>query len=153
MTRKVTRYTTDQKIDACIIYAHKGTLRAVSKATGIPKQTLSDWAKSELWQETIATVRSANEDLYRARYAKIIDKATKLTLKKLPTASARDCLIIGATANDKLRLSMNMPTSISQSGSTNEQLKKVLDQCAAVADSLKEKRINSIQGQCKEIKK
>ena len=63
----------------------------------------------------------------------------------------KELVISGATVYDKRQLHRNHPTNISDSSSTREQLQKVLDQCAAVAKTMEEKRANSIQGEYSEI--
>ena len=81
------KYTDEQRLDAAILYAHKGTFAATARESGIPETTLGHWAKhSDWWESTVAEVRAQKNDLYVAKYGEIIEKATDITLEKLPDA-------------------------------------------------------------------
>lgn len=52
---------------------------------------------------------------------------------------------------DKRQLHRNQPTNISDSLSSQEQLQKVLDKCAAINQTLIDKQTNSIPGEYAEV--
>jgi hypothetical protein len=106
------KYDDQQRIDAAIMYAHKGSFSATSREVGIPRQTICTWKDCEWWDRVVSEVRQQKNDLYVAKYGDIIEQAVDIVQEKLPESSARDAMIIAATANDKLRLALNQPTSI-----------------------------------------
>ena len=141
------KYTDDQRMQALLLYAIKGTGSAVSKETGIPQTTISGWRREEWWNEKLAEVRNEKQDLYIAKYGELIEEGTRIALEKLPEASARDAMIIAATANDKLRLALNQPTSISSTSSTMQAL---MDQFRELSSKWDEKQANVIATQDKQ---
>ncbi len=138
------KYSDEDRMNAVVLYAVKGVASLVSKDTGISESVLCDWRKTEWWNEALAEVRSENTDEYISRYHELVIKGSKIALEKLPEASARDAMIIAATANDKLRLALNQPTSISSRSSNNGAL---MDQLRQLSSSLKEKAINVVSEQ------
>jgi len=138
------KYTDEQRLDAAIMYAHKGTLSATSKEVGIPRQTLSGWQKCDWWESTLSEVRHKKHDLYVAKYGELIEEGTRVALEKLPEASARDAMIIAATANDKLRLALNQPTSIS---GKSDGIEDLAAQFRALSKQWEEKQINVVSEQ------
>ena len=144
MSKLVTRgskYTDDQRISAAVIYAAKGTYSAVIREKNIPKSTLSNWSKTDWWDEVVAEVRTEKSGEHRANYVEIIDKAQKQTLKALPNANAAQAHLIACQATDKVRLHDGMPTSIVDKSESMQALAKQFD---ALAQSFKEKQVNVV---------
>ena len=112
MVEKGSKYTDEQRIEAAIQFAVLGNLKKVSKAVGIPRTTIVAWKQADWWKELSVTVLSEKADEHRAQYVRMVDKAQKVALKKLPEASAAQASIIAATATDKIRLHDGMPTAI-----------------------------------------
>ena len=125
------KYTDDQRMQAVVHYAVTGLGSAVSRELNIPESTLCQWRKEDWWVNALAEVRSAKQDEYIAQYDKLITEGTRIALDKLPDASARDAMIIAATANDKLRLALNQPTSISASSKGIDDLKRQFEELSA----------------------
>ena len=71
-------------------------------------------------------------------------------LKRVPMPG-RDLNITGGTVQDKRRTQLNLPTSISSSQNSQDQLKAVMDDLLGAAKAYDEKRANSIKGECIEI--
>ena len=71
-------------------------------------------------------------------------------LKRVPMPG-RDLNITTGTIQDKRRTQLNLPTSISNSKNSQDQLKAVMDDLLGAAKSYDEKRANSINGECTEI--
>jgi len=103
------KYTDDQRIDAAIMYAEKGSFAAVMRQTDIPKPTLHGWSKSEWWVSTVEQVRTENKERNIARYDDLMTRAYNQCKDKLGEASARDAMIIMATAQDKARILQSLP--------------------------------------------
>ena len=59
------KYSAEQKIQACTYYITTGDFRRVSKLTGIPVATLNGWKSSAVWwEETLDEVKNTkNEEL------------------------------------------------------------------------------------------
>ena len=145
-------YTNQDRIKACTVYLVSGTLKGTSKACGIPITTLYDWKKTDWWQQLSESVRIEKEDEFRAGFTRIIDAAIGRTEEALVKGEAKlvktkdgyeerrvpvgakDATMIAAISYDKLRLSMNLPTSISQSSGNSgiqaklEELSRKLEQ-------------------------
>ncbi len=110
---KGSKYSDEQRTEAAIQYEIIGSFKKTSKAVGIPKSTLQDWAKKEWWLEVGVIVRDENTQRMRSRYSKIVSKAQTQILKELPNATAQQASIVAGVAFDKMRLIDNKPTSIS----------------------------------------
>ena len=116
------KYTDDVRREAAVQYAITGSLSAITKAMDIPQQTLSSWKKTDWWEGLVSEVRSAKADEHIANYTRLVDEGQRIALEKLPEASARDAMIISATATDKARLLLNQPTTISGKSAGLEDL-------------------------------
>ena len=112
MVSKGSKYTDFHRKEAAIQYAISGNMKAVAKATGIPRTTIIGWKQAEWWDEMVGEIRHEKADEHRARYSELVDAAQQVALEKLPEASARDAMIIAATGTDKIRLHDGMPTEI-----------------------------------------
>jgi len=71
-------------------------------------------------------------------------------LKRVPMPG-RDLNITSGTVQDKRRTQLNLPTSISTSQNSQDQLKAVMDDLLGAAKAYDEKRVDSINGECTEI--
>ena len=71
-------------------------------------------------------------------------------LKRIPMPG-RDLNITSGTVQDKRRTQLNLPTSISTSQNSQDQLKKVMDDLLGAAKAYDEKLANSIKGEYIEI--
>ncbi len=112
LVKNGSKYSDDQRMEVAILYAISGNAKKVAKATGIPRTTIVSWKKADWWDDAVTAIRSEKADEHRAKYSKLVDKAQRVALEKLPEASARDALIIAATSTDKIRLHDGMPTKI-----------------------------------------
>ena len=72
-------------------------------------------------------------------------------LKRVPMPG-RDLNITTGTIQDKRRTQLNLPTSISSNQKSQDQLNAVMDNLLGAAKAYDEKRANSINGECIEIK-
>ena len=166
MSRKLTKrrsYTDQDKRAAVMEYLIKGNQAVVSRALGIPEMTLSTWRTTDWWESLEVELRSEKKDQIEAELSTIIEKAHKETIDRLDNGDevntkdglkrikmrGRDTATVGAIAYDKLRLSQNLPTSIKSESSTVEALAR---QFAELSRTWEEKKINSIPGECEEIK-
>ena len=143
------KYSDDQWREAAVLFAVKGTAAVVSRELSIPEATLSNWRRTEWWETIVDEVRRQNEELARARYAELVDKATAQALERLPEASAKDACTIAAISTDKLRVLQNLPTRIT---ATTDSLEKLARQFEAISESYQERCVDSIQGEARVLK-
>jgi hypothetical protein len=111
-------------------YLIHGTINKVSETTGIPKTTLRDWRHDEWWGPLADEVRAEKEQEFQAGFSRIVDAAIEqiedrlehgdvklvktkdgYTQQRVPI-SAKDATVVAGITYDKLRLSLNLPTSI-----------------------------------------
>lgn len=128
------KYTDEDRRRVAVEFALVGNMRRVSKVVGIPERTLTDWRRSEWFDELLEEVRSETDDIILANQERIIEMAHKeladriqggdhhlvkvgsdYEVKRVPV-KAKDLAVIGGVAYDKRRLSLNKPTSISANG-------------------------------------
>jgi len=75
---KARSYTDDQKINAAVLYAHKGTFCTVARDTGIPRTTLIGWSKQALWDDAVVNaVVKARHQIREHILAKNLSNAVK----------------------------------------------------------------------------
>jgi len=113
-----------------VFFMVHGSLTKTSKACGIPLTTLFDWKQSEWWPELSEQIRSEKESEFQPGLSRIITSAIREIedrlehgdvrlvktkpgheQKRVPI-SAKDATMVAAISYDKLRLSLNLPTSI-----------------------------------------
>lgn len=159
------RYTDEDRRNAAMRYALTGNLHAVERETGIPNQTLSDWKRSEWWEDTVQGARTLIEDQFRGRCHEIVDKATSEILDRLDNGNevatkhgiqrikptAGELAKVGGIFYDKLRLSLNLPTSIAGSSGYKKAIDNLATQFRQLSEQYQEKRANSISGECEDL--
>ena len=124
------KYGVQERIQVVVAFLVEGNVSRTSKATGIPKTTIRDWRKTDWWEQLCEEVRSEKETEFQAGFTRIVESAIgqvedrlKLGDVKLVKTrdgheqvrvpvSAKDAIVIGGIGYDKLRLSLNLPTSI-----------------------------------------
>lgn len=143
------KYSDEDRRQAIAEYAIHGTLSKTSEYTGIPQQTLSDWAKNEWWQDAVREVRLQNKEVIESKYEQIILKGLDAQLERLSKGdpyvtkgkdedgsyvetvaykpvSYRDLSTGNGIGFDKLRLIRNEPTSI-KAESTDARLNSLAE--------------------------
>ena len=145
MVSKGSKYTDSDRNEAAIQYAVLGNMKAVAKATGIPRTTIVGWKKTDWWQDAITSAQIAKADEHRARYSELVDKAQQVALEKLPEANARDALIIAATSTDKIRLFDGMPTAITGKSEGMEALARRFQELSEQVE--RDRNVVSVQEQ------
>jgi len=124
------KYGVQKRIQVAVAFLVEGNVSRTSKVTAIPETTIRDWRKTDWWEQLCAEVRSQKEEEFQAGFTRIVDSAIgqvedrlKLGDVKLVKTrdgheqvrvpvSAKDAIVIGGIGYDKLRLSLNLPTSI-----------------------------------------
>ncbi len=126
------KYTDEDRRKAVVLYQVMGTDRAVARELGMPDRTITDWRKTEWWQQVSATVRDEIEDKLRATFRKVALEGTQLALDAIRSKElkGKEAMITAGIAYDKLRLSENRPTSITgqSTGGIQSKLEEIADQ-------------------------
>ena len=120
------KYTDDQRREAAARYAVKGSLKAVAKEMNIPRTTLNGWKSSEWWDGIVMQARTEIEDEFRGKCHQIVEASTTAIMDRIKKGNevntkdgikrlkvpAGELAKVGGIFYDKLRLSLNLPTSI-----------------------------------------
>jgi hypothetical protein len=158
------KYGEPERVMAATAYLVTGTYKKAAKVVSVPESTLRDWARHEWWGHLVEEVRSEKESEFQAGFSRIVEKAIRETEDRLDQGevklvktkdgyeerrvpvSAKDAQMISAIAYDKLRLSLNLPTSIKQT-SREGGLKAALEMFEKISEevSAREKKVVSEQ--------
>ena len=159
-------YTDEQRRAVIADLVVIGNMTKTAKLHNMPKQTVSEWAKSDWGVELLGQIRTEKGEELDANLTKLMDSAFDEAQDRIDNGDYRvtkdgklirvpmggkELVISGATVYDKRQLHRNLPTNISGSQSTEKQLQAVLDKCAAINNTLNEKRVNSIDGEYSEV--
>ena len=136
------KYSDSDRLEAIRAYAITGNYTKTAELVGIPERTVNDWGKQEWWESELAKVRDEKQQEHIAQYHALVTEGTRIALEKLPEASAKDAMIIAATATDKARLLLNQPTSISGRAAGMDELAK---QFAQLSAQWEEKQVRVIE--------
>jgi len=132
--RQGSRYSNAQRLQAVSLYFVTGKLSDVSDFIGVPQSTLRGWRAKDWWVDVLVKLRHDNADFFESKSRKIIDLAFKNTEKRLVKGDAyvdknqqvkykpmsgKESTMVMAITYDKLRISLALPTSISQSTTTH----------------------------------
>ncbi len=170
MTFQGSRYAIDDRIRAVVSYLTTGSQAATSRMLGIPASTLCEWRQTEWWEAVSDEVRSQHEDRFRAGFAAILDRAQLAVLDRLEhgdsklvrvretrseggtkdfefearrvPVSMRDASLTAAIFYDKLRLSLNLPTSIT-AGNNDGKLKALAEQFAELSGQVNARTLSA----------
>jgi len=147
------QYSDNDRRQAVALYMEHGKGSIVSRLTGIPEATLCMWRKQEWWDDLAAEIGSLVEDSTRAQLRGLIAKSLDKTMESLEhgdevmtrdgpvrlAVKAKDAMLIGAMAYDKLRLSMNLPGRITGT----DRVDALADQLAKLSSQVNAKVVSS----------
>ena len=160
------KYTDAEKRAVCLEYYLTGSMRAVERNTKIPRSTMIRWKnEEEWWGESILEFREDYSDELEAGFGEIMrlahknikkgltegdeklvfNRATEQYETHLVKPSAKDSAVIQAVGFDKLRITLNKPTSIT--GTTQGQIEDLAKTFRELSASFEEKKVNSIEGE------
>ena len=140
------QYTDMQKQQAAIEYCILGNLQAVSDSIGIPRRTLNDWRTAQWFIDLVTELRHSRQDEHITKYLALVDAAQARTMEALPDATAAQASIIAATATDKARLLLNMPTSIRGDSATVQSLAEQFRQLSRDHQAIQSSVVSSQPG-------
>ena len=147
------KYTDDQRRQAVVEYCVNGLMTKVSESTGIPETTLATWKnKTVWWDDLVVSVRSEINDRILANNLEIATKAGERVLdsleygdeklvwdknkneyvKILVKPTGKDASVMGGISQDKARVQLNLPTSITGKSTSIADLAKEFNKLANV---------------------
>ena len=159
------KYTDEDRRRAVVEYCTNGVMTRVSDTTGIPDTTLAHWKnKSDWWDELVAQVRNEINEQILAQNMEIATKAGERVLDSLENGdeklvwdkakneyvkmrvipTGKDASVMGGISQDKARVQLNLPTSISGKAEDYQALAK---QFKELSEQWDEKQANVVTTQ------
>ena len=144
----------------------------VAEVTGIPDSTLSHWKQhSDWWDTLLGDLRNEISDRILPQNLQIAERANERVLDSLENGDeklvwdkekkkhvikrvkpgAYQSMLVSGISQDKARVQMNLPTSITANGNVEEEIKKIAQMFCDISAKYKEKQANAIPGEYKKI--
>ena len=160
------KYTNQQRREVVIEYHIKGNDQAVADATGISRQTINTWRlHSDWWDELLGEVRHEIDDQILGQNLQIATRAGERVLDSLENGDeklvwdkekgehvikrvkpgAYHSMLVSGISQDKARVQLNLPTSIS---GKSEDMRVLANEFAKLSDEMnrhRNKRVVSTQ--------
>ena len=157
---KARSYTDDQKINAAVLYAHKGTFCAVARDTGIPRTTLIGWSKQAIWDDAVVKARHQISEHILAQNLAIATKANEVVLDRLENGDSvvtkdgvisvpmkgRDAAVVGGIMQDKAARGLGLPTQI-HAQAADAQIQAFIKEFKEISESYREKQVKVVSTQ------
>jgi len=147
--RNSSRHTKEKIAEVVATYYVTGSGLETAKRTGVPDTTISDWRRTEWWEEATVVVRDEKSQELDSMLTGLIHKAVETSAERLENGdhkisrgkegvevvrvpvSARDAIMVGAIAYDKRQIGRALPTSITEDSGRLATLMSQLKQIAA----------------------
>ena len=147
------KYSDDKRRQAVVEYCVNGLMTKVSESTGIPETTLATWKnKTVWWDDLVVSVRSEINEQILSQNMKIATKAGERVLDSLENGdeklvwdknkneyvkillkpTGKDASIMGGISQDKARVQLNLPTSITGKATSIDDLAQEFNKLANV---------------------
>ena len=138
-----------KKLEVAGVYAVTGHIGRTSELTGIPEKTLRDWREKEWFQSLLLKIRKENDEVIDAKTTKIVDQALDAIVDRIENGDfvvlktgeiirkpvgVRDLALVSAITIDKRQLLRGLPTSRTESVSSDQQLAKLAENFTALAN-------------------
>ncbi len=157
------KYTNQQRREVVIEYHIKGNDQAVANSTGISRQTINTWRlHSDWWDELLSEVRHEIDDQILGQNLQIAVKSGESVLDSLENGdeklvwdkekkehvikrvkpSAYHSMLVSGISQDKARVQLNLPTSISGKAEDYQALAK---QFKELSEQWDEKQANVVK--------
>ena len=154
------KYTQQQKLEACALYTIHGKVTHVAKQLNIPRTTIDNWRKEDWWESHTVAIRQQTKDYTLSRIEKTIESAFNRADEALELGDVvkvdwdengserlirapvkgKDAATIAAIMIDKRQILMNQPTSIRADASNSMQA--LAEQFAKLAAKHEEKVVS-----------
>lgn len=156
------KYTEEQKVYALSCYLAAGSYKKAAEQCQIPWQSIALWKYRDptWWQETIDKLNMEQEEQYRAGWRQVLTRSLDVMQDRLEHGNhklvkvvmedgqikseivrvpveAKDAVVIGAIAADKLRVSLGLPSRITHKVDDNDRL----DALRKLATAAREARV------------
>ncbi len=171
LVRQGSKYTDEDRRRAVVEYCTIGNMTKVASSMNIPRTTLSTWLKTEWWDELVVEVRQEINERILSQNLQIATRAGERVLDSLENGdeklvwdkdkgqhvikrvkpSGKDSMVMSGISQDKARLQLNLPTSISSNVGSDKQMEELMEQFREISRSYEEKRANAISGESEEI--
>ena len=163
LVKQGSKYSDEERRQAVVEYLVTGNMAKVSANTGIPETTLSDWRRTEWWEQLSVEIRSEKGAELDAKMTRLIDSSFDQVQDRIDSGdfvlnkegelvrkpmSGRDLVTTGAIVYDKQRLHRNEPTSIQ---GKSEGLEALKEKFAQIERDYQMRKVNSIPGECEEV--
>ncbi len=157
------QYTNEQRRSVIADFVVTGNITKTAAMHNMPKQTVSNWAKSDWGVELLGQIRTEKGEELDANLTKLIDAAFEQAQDRVEKGDYRlskdgklirvpmggyQLVISGATAYDKRQLHRNQPTAISDNSG---DMVALANEFRKLSQQWDEKRVNSIPGKCEEV--
>lgn len=135
-----------KKLDALALFASTGSATLVSNQLGVPYKTIETWRRTDWWKEGIAGIRNSENDVLDAKLTKALDKALDSVMDRIDNgeyiydqktgkikrapAKLRDVNHALNSIIDKRQLIRKLPTRITESSTSEAQLRQLAQQFA-----------------------
>lgn len=147
-----TKYGVQERVGAVVAFMVHGSIRRTAEAVNLPASTLRDWKNQQWWTDLCAEVRAEKESEFQAGFSRIVQAAIGAIEDRLQHGdvrlvkgkdgyeerrvpiSAKDATVIAGISYDKLRLSLNLPTSIT---SNQKSLTELSEEFTNIAKNYK----------------
>ena len=138
-------YTSEQKLQACALYAVLGNFLRVSERLNIPDNTIHTWKKEDWWDQHLVVIREETKIKTLASIDTIVDRALSATQQRIDEGDAivhqgevtgyrpmngKDVATVAAIMIDKRQILLNMPTSIRGESAGMDALAKQFEELA-----------------------
>ena len=161
------KYNDEQRRQVVIEYHVRGNDKAVSKVTGISRQTINTWRlHSDWWDDLLDSIRQEINGRILAQNMEIATKAGEQVLDSLENGdeklvwdkekgehvikrvkpSGKDSMVISGISQDKARVQLNLPTQI-QGQAADAQIQTAINAFNEATRSFKEKSARVISTQ------
>jgi len=144
------KYSDEERRRAVVEYCSAGNITKVASNIGIPRTTLNDWTKSDWWDDLVVEVRHEINDRILANNLEIATKAGERVLDSLENGdeklvwdrnkneyvkilvkpTGKDASVMGGISQDKARVQLNLPTSITGKALSIDDMAKEFNKLA-----------------------
>lgn len=157
-------YTEEQKVLAVSCYLSAGSYRKAQELCGVKWQAIAQFKHRDpqWWQDTVDKLNAELEEQYRAGWRSVLvksldvmqdrlehgnhqliqfkgkDGSVETRLERVPVP-AKDAVVIGGIAADKLRVSMGLPNRITGKVEDNDRLEELRKMAEASREARKGK--------------
>jgi hypothetical protein len=155
---KPRNYSVEEVIDAITIYVLEGTYAEAARQTGIPYQTIQDWATRKPWfNEAVNFIKNTTDTELEARMTKLVDLTTSKLVDRVEQGDVKTRITkegeieeynvplnadqlarIGAIWFDKRQIARGMNVKLAETKNTTveDKLLSIAERMREIADNM-----------------